>query len=319
MTMGFGFRALGLLVCTTLVLSACDDDGGGGKAGTDAGMDAGEHEDEGGTAEDTSPPRDAGGDAGDSAAANDAAEENPYQCEPPAGPDGAIEQDQPCCDGLGTCVELAGDAGSSLGIGDCNAAENLRCLPVSVAADAGQDGGTSGLAKCRMKVAGTPDGGADYEGRCVPECLTRGASTLEQGECQDEFVCVPCYSLITGASTGACENNGDQPVDDAPPGFAECGDALGYCIPATSVGSTGSNLQQLTCEEDERCAPKQRVVAPDSCFAPCDSLFGAGACLPAFLIPMESRSFLQPASCETGELCSPCINPSTMMRTGACD
>jgi hypothetical protein len=310
-------RCLGLLACIALALSACDD-GGGSNAGTDAGMDASEEEtNDASRAEDAGPLRDSARDTSNSA--NDAAED-PYQCEPPPEPEGTIAAGQPCCDGLGTCLALGDDAGSSLGIGDCNATQGLRCTPASAPGDAGagNDAGTSALSTCRYRT-GTQDGGADYEGRCVPACLTRGTSTLPQGECQDDFVCVPCYNLITGASTGACDNNGDRPVDPAPPGFEECGDALGYCIPASSVGPTGANLQQLTCEADERCAPKQRVEDADGCWARCDSVFGAGACLPAFLIPVESRGTLQPASCATGELCSPCINPTNMMRTGACN
>jgi hypothetical protein len=283
-------------------------------AGDDEEMDAAEPED-------TSPPRDTSPPS-DTSPPVDAG--SPYTCEPPPGPDGTIPVGEACCEGLGTCIELTGDAGSGLGVGDCNAAENLRCLPFSAlgdagaAGDAGADGGTSGPAKCRMKPANTPDGGADYEGRCVPECLTRGAANLEQGECNEDFVCVPCYSLITGASTGACDNPGDAPVDPPPAGFDECGEALGYCIPSASVGDAGAGLMQLTCDEDERCVPKQRVTSPNSCFARCDSVFGAGACVPAFLIPEAQRGFLQPASCETGELCSPCVNPTTMMPTGAC-
>jgi hypothetical protein len=314
-------RFSGLFVCLTVVLAACDD-GGGSKS-----TDAGNHDDEtsdastmdAGRTEDAASSRDSGRDASDSATSADAAE-GPYQCEPPAGPDGTIAAGQSCCEGLGTCVALGGDAGAALGVGDCSAAQGLRCMPASAPGDAGAgtDGGTNALSKCRFRAA-TQDGGADYEGRCLPECLTRGTSTLQQGECPDEFVCTPCYNLITGASTGACDNDGDRPVDPAPPGFAECGDSLGYCIPASSVGPTGANLPQLSCEAEERCAPKVRVEQSDGCFPRCDSVFGAGACLPAFLIPMESRGVLQPAGCATGELCSPCINPTTMMRTGACN
>jgi hypothetical protein len=319
MTIGFFSRFLGLLVCTTLVLSACDD-GGGGKTDTDAGMDAGDDDDmDAAEAEDTSPPRDAGH---DSAPVVDTG--SPYTCEPPPGPDGTVPVGEACCEGLGTCIALTGDAGSGLGVGDCNAAENLRCLPLGplgdagAPSDAGADGGTSGLAKCRMQPANTPDGGTDYEGRCVPECLTRGAASLEQGECNADFVCVPCYSLITGASTGACNNPGDAPVDPAPMGFDECGEMLGYCVPNTSVGDAGVDLMQLTCDEDESCVPKQRVTSPNACFAQCGSPFGPGACVPAFLVPEGSRSFLPQAECQTGELCSPCVHPTTMMPTGVC-
>jgi hypothetical protein len=323
MMIGFGSRFLGLLVCTTIALSACDDDGGG-KTGddtgdTDGGMDAGGDEEDDASAEDASAPSDSGSDARrDSAPPMDA--ENPYTCEPPPLPDGDIGVGEGCCEGLGTCTEISGDAGSSAGYGDCKAAENLRCVPRAPSGDAGAgDGGAGAPVTCRMKPAGTPDGGTDYEGRCIPECLTRGvSSSLTQGECAAEFICVPCYSLITGASTGACNSGGDAPVEAAPMGFDECGDTAGYCVPNTSIGDAGTTLMQLTCDEDERCVPKSRVVSPNSCFAHCDSIFGAGACLPTFLVPESNRGTLQPATCATGELCVPCINPLTTMATGAC-
>jgi hypothetical protein len=312
-------RCSSLAVLLSLSLAACDDTGGGkADSEADAGMDAGDDEESDASAtedvhsmRDSAPARDSAS-GGDSASAVDAGED-PYRCEPPSAPDSGIGMGQPCCEGIGTCVS-AGDAGTS-SVGDCNAAQNLVCMAAS---SAGADAGATALAKCRMRP-GNADAGTSYEGRCVPECLTRGSSSLAQGECAADFVCTPCYNLITGESTGVCDNNGDGPVDPAPPGFAECGESLGYCIPVTSIGPTGANLQQMSCEADERCAPKQRVEEPDSCFARCDSVFGAGACLPAFLIPMESRGILQPATCATGELCSPCINPTTMMRTGACN
>jgi hypothetical protein len=327
MTIRFVSRVLGLSICTTLMLSACDDDSGGSKP-KDAGMDASDEEDAGDDVEDTSTPRDAGRDTGtDSAAAPDAAD--PYTCVPPPPPDGTIAVGEPCCEGLGVCIELTDDAGASLGYGDCNAAENLRCLPNTPSGDGGvgdggvgdagtADAGPGGLVRCRMIPAGTPDGGTDYEGRCLPECLTRGNASLTQGACADDFVCVPCYNLITGASTGACNTPGDAPVEAAPDGFDECGEELGYCVGTASVGDAGATLPQLTCDEEELCVPKQRVTQPGACSARCESIVGAGACTPAFVVPEAQRGFLTPASCETGELCVPCINPTTSMPTGAC-
>lgn len=339
MTIGFGSRFLGvgLLVCTALLLPACGDDGGG-KSKSDGGMDAGEDEDAGTMEEDASTARDASADAaGDSSTpAPDAAD--PYTCEPPPGPDGSVAEGEPCCEGLGRCFALPEDGGVSLAYGDCDPAENLRCVPLTAlgdsdggagdggagdggAGDGGTgDGGAGGPVKCRMKPAGSPDGGPDYEGRCVHACFV-GPTTLEQGECSENFLCVPCYNLITGASTGACDNPGDQPdpSEPVPPGFDECGEERGYCVSAANIGDAGATLQQLTCGEDELCTPKTRVTAPDSCFPRCESIVGAGACVPAFLIPEASRGFLQPATCETGDLCSPCINPTNMMPTGACN
>jgi hypothetical protein len=327
MKIGLFFRLSGSLLYMTLAFSACDSASrgkGDHDAATDeadAGMDAADHEElEASTRLDAEIPRDGGRDPGDGASALDA--EDPYTCVPAPGPDGSIAEGEACCSGLGTCVALAADAGSALSFGDCNAAKNLGCQALTRAGDAGAttDGGSDAAAnlpaKCRMRSASSA-GGPDYEGRCVPECLTRGAAGLTRGECNADFVCVPCYNAITGASTGVCEVPGDHPIDPAPPGFDECGETLGYCVPTASIGDAGT-LQQLTCSESERCVPKQRVVAPDSCFARCDSAFGPGACLPALVIPPESTGVLQQAHCAQGELCTPCISPTNRMPTGAC-
>jgi hypothetical protein len=325
MTIGSFFKFSGLLLWTALALSACDsasggkDDGDAASDEGDAGMDAAEPEERDASASaDTGAPRDGGRDASSASDGGSAADaEDPYTCVPAPGPDGSIAEGEACCSGLGTCTVFTDDAGSKYSVGDCNAAKDLRCQPRTGDAGAAADGGTALPAKCRMRSENAGDGAPDYEGRCIPECLARGSSGLTRGECDASFLCVPCYNAITGDSTGVCESAGDHPVDPPLPGFDECGDKLGLCVPTASIGDAGT-LQQLSCAESERCVPKQRVVAPDSCSAHCDSPFGAGACLPAFLIPPESTGVLQQGDCEQGELCTPCISPTTRMPTGAC-
>lgn len=302
-----GYGLVGLVCGVALGLSACGDDDddkdetdagldGGADAGRDGGADAGRSMDGG---------MDAGGrDAG----GGDAGMVSDYQCVPPPGPNGTIAKGATCCGGLGSCQDAVD--GGTASFGDCNAQQNLRCVPMTGGSfDAGVP------ASCRMNVGG--DAGTDYEGRCIPECLTRGVSSLEQGACNSGFMCVPCYSPVTGVDTGACHSGGDRPREPATSGFPACGDALGYCIATSLAGS--ATLPQLSCPAGEVCAPKQRVTEPDSCFAHCSSIAGAGACVPTFLVPMDSRSLLQQGTCLMGELCSPCFNPLTQMRTGACD
>jgi hypothetical protein len=284
-------------------------------------MDAGEPSADGGrdSGKDANASTDTGSSAGDGQAdADDGAigDSPEYQCEPPPGPDGTLAKGAACCGGLGVCAELSSQT-TMLGIGDCNAQEDLRC--VAIQPDAGNDGGANLLTSCRMKLADAEDADPGYEGRCVPECLTR-PSTLEQGECGSGFVCAPCFNPVTAEDTGVCRNGGDEPAEAPPSGFSACGDALGYCISSSLAGESAATLPQLSCSQGSVCAPRQRVLAPDSCFARCDSVIaGAGACIPAFLVPEMSRSFLQQSSCMPGELCSPCVNPTTAMRTGACD
>ncbi len=311
MRIGLVYGLSTLLPGLVLGLAACSDDEQGP---ADAAADSGVHPSDAGGVLDAGAGIDGGSRGMD--AAIDAANSD-YQCVPPALPSGTVASDEACCSGLGTCRDL-GDAGASLGFGDCNASANLRCVPRTASVDAGMsDGGTSLVASCRMKI-GSVDAGPDYEGRCIPECLTRGQPSLTQGECTSGFVCVPCYNPVTGIDTGACRSGGDHPAEAAPAGFPECGDATGYCV-SSGLVQGGTTLPQLTCPAGELCAPKLRVTSPNACFAHCDSIAGAGACIPAFLVPESSRGVLQSRGCMTGELCTPCISPLDQKSTGACD
>ena len=320
------FTKLCLSASVLVQLCACGGDGAGSDAGagaSDGGAD--------GSAVDAS---DSEGGPKQDAGEGDGASEPLYQCEAPPPVGGDVAKDMACCDGLGVCLELAADAGAGVAVGDCRPSEGLRCVPQAVleedagvgdagADDAGSDpdaGGPLLPVTCHMKLSGAAEDDPGLEGRCVPECLARGTSaSLEQGECDAGSICVPCYSAITGDSTGVCNQAGDAPVEEPPAGFAECGDTLGYCIARSLVPET-TNLPQLTCGDGEVCAPKQSVTAPDSCFARCDSqIAGPGACVPGYLVPVDSQGFLFQDSCVPGELCSPCINPTTGDRTGACD
>jgi len=77
-------------------------------------------------------------------------------------------------------------------------------------------------------------------------------------------------------------------------------------------------LPHLTCDDGQVCAPKSRVTDQGSCFARCESAFGPGACLPAFIVG-DQASLLTMATCMTAEVCVPCISPLTQMPTGACN
>jgi hypothetical protein len=267
-----------------------------------------------------------GGSSGASGASGDAG--SVYQCEPPPAPTGGdAKEGEACCSGLGVCTENPTGPGSeAYGLSSCTAGRELKCVPVApVDGDAGadDDAGPGGVPpSCRMTLASAGAGGPDFEGRCVPSCFLTGdpsSSNLVQSTCDDDSKCVPCFSPITGQSTGACNQPGDAPVEAAPAGFAACGEGdIGYCVPMGASG--GVMLPQLTCGDGNVCAPKARVLDPDSCFAHCVSpLGGAGACIAAFIVPEAQRNLLGKVTCEDGELCVPCVSPIDQMRTGACD
>jgi hypothetical protein len=318
-----------------LALGACGDDdegehehdAGGDSGAADSGMDAAAGSSGGGSGGSggSGGTSGSGGGGAGGTPAPDAGE--PYQCEPVEAepePGGDAEEGELCCSGLGVCTKnVSGEGTAAYGLDDCKADEALKCVP---AAQGGEDAGTdddagseAALATCRMSLSG--DSEQDIEGRCIPSCFLTGdpsTANLDQATCDDGNRCVPCYSPITGESTGACNRDGDAPVEPAPPGFAECGDeATGYCIPGGASGS-GATLPQLTCDDGQVCAPKSRVLDQGSCFARCESGFGPGACIPSFIVG-EQATLLQMATCEAGEVCTPCISPINQSRTGACD
>jgi hypothetical protein len=311
-----------------LALGGCGDDDDGGGDDRDSGIDGGgsgdsgsEMDASGGSSGDGSGGSSGGGGTGGSAG-TDAGD--PYQCEPTVPepePGGDADEGEACCDGLGVCTKnVSGEGTAAYGLDDCKTGEALKCVPrSSTDDDAGADddaGSDPALASCRFMVSATSS--VDYEGRCIPSCFLTGdpsTANLAQSTCADDNTCVPCYSPITGASTGACNRPGDAPVDPAPAGFAECGDGAGLCVPG---GSSGAMLPQLTCDDGQVCAPKSRVLDQGACFPRCESAFGPGACLAAFVVG-DQASLLTMATCMTAEVCVPCISPLTQMPTGACN
>jgi len=313
-------------VLFVLALGACGDDDGGDDdrdASTDGGgaTDSGSEMDAAGGASGGGSGRGGTGGTGGSAGVDAG---DPYQCEPTVPepePGGDADEGEACCGGLGVCAKnVSGEGTAAYGLDDCQSGEALKCVPVAASDDdAGADddaGSEPVLPSCRFMVSATST--EDYEGRCIPSCFLSGdpsTANLGQATCAAENTCVPCYSPITGASTGACDRPGDAPVDPAPAGFAECGDGAGLCVPG---GSSGAMLPQLTCGDGQVCAPKARVLDQNACFARCESAFGPGACLAAFVVG-DQAALLTMATCMTGEVCVPCVSPLTMMPTGACN
>lgn len=243
-----------------------------------------------------------------------------YTCKPPAAePGGSKTMGQSCCGGLGTCSKNSRAMSAAYGVDQCK--PDLRCAP----SEAGfEDAGVAESQACKVELPPGLIPNSDLEGRCVPNCFTSGDTTtgnLGQSSCDKGSKCVPCYSPVTGASTGACEQAGDKPKQPAPAAFPSCGDSnVGYCVPSTAVTSMGNvMLPQLTCAQGQVCAPKQRVLDSRACFSHCESgVGGPGACVANFVVPESSRSFLMQMTCAPGELCVPCVSPLDMMVTGAC-
>jgi hypothetical protein len=298
--------------------------GTGGSAGSKTGGSGGGKAGSGGS---QASGRGGAGGAGGAGGTNPA---DLYTCKPAAPqPGGSALAGAACCGGLGVCTKNpTGPAAASYGLSECKAGQDLKCVPsLGGESDAGSDdaGVGVGSASCRVELPANLIGNLDLEGRCVPSCFVASdpsASNLGRSTCSADSKCAPCYSPITGETTGACSQAGDRPRQPAPPGFKKCGDGdIGYCVTAGAAAMSGMNvmLPQLTCVDGEVCAPKLRVLDAQACFAHCDSQIGGpGACIAAFIIPEANRSFLVKSSCAAGEVCAPCVSPLDNTATGAC-
>lgn len=320
-------RACALVLLGSVVVACGDDDDG---PTPDAGPDGGDSDRMDGSVSGR------GGRGGSSGAGSGgsggmmATDAGPvYQCEEPAPESGgSATKGEGCCSGLGLCTEKpVGPGSQAYGLSDCKAGADLKCAPILSARD-DDAGASSAGAVCRATLTGAGAGAPDYEGRCVPSCFLggdRSAANLGRASCDANSKCVPCFSPITGATTGACDQPGDAPKEAAPTAFGTCGDAdTGLCVPAGLVASAaaGIMLPQLTCADGFLCAPKSSALTPGSCFAHCNSpLGGPGACIASFIVPAMQRGLLTREVCMEGELCVPCVNPLDPMRarTGACD
>jgi hypothetical protein len=222
-----------------------------------------------------------------------------------------------CCTGLGVCTE-ADKAHPSLPHAACSGADDLRCDPLPVEFNLDDAGRVDTY--CRVRLPGTPEGQADYEGRCVPTCFVQNSpiiARLSQANCATGQTCAPCYSPLDAESTGVCERDGDAPLDPKPAGFTECGTGkLGYCVPTYAAGAQASQLSQLNCATGELCAPKIKAADPNACFVHCTSVLGPGACVPDFLAG-NFASLISRGACAESELCGPCEIFGT--RSGICD
>jgi hypothetical protein len=179
---------------------------------------------------------------------------------------------------------------------------------------------------------------AGAEGRCLSTCLPEVSSQplLPQSTCATNERCVPCFDPTNGdADTHACEIACDKPV--APPVVLTCGwsgppvidpsllpacsPACGgaHCLPAAYVPGDAAKLL-ATCPGGY-CTPDPIIRTDDNWIpATCTSIAGAeGRCLSTCLPEVSSQPLLPQSTCQTGEKCVPCYDPTNGdAPTGAC-
>lgn len=217
-----------------------------------------------------------------------------------------------CCDGVGVCVPsslVPSGQQSLLGQDSCEDPADL-CAPTEL-----------------LDPLAIPDACRsvnDAEGRCLPACLPDVEAMkdmLPQDSCASTHLCVPCYDPITSDATGACELNGDAPVEPPAP-FDACCDGIGLCLPSSLIPSgQQSLLGSDTCQDaSQLCLPTELLNAsyvPDSCRSIGE---GEGRCLPACLPAIQAQASLLPQdTCADTHLCAPCFDPFTGSATGTCE
>ena len=216
----------------------------------------------------------------------------------------------PCCGGIGQCVDGSSNPQAAMNLDQDICMAGLVCAPTTFSDP--------------TYIPPTCTSASNAEGRCVNECFTAGvgaAQFLPQDTCQAGEKCVPCFNPVDGMPTGACDNNGDMPVQP-PVTFSDCCANLGKCVPMSLVPpDRAAQLPMDTCTQGDLCAPTVVINDPEHKFAPCTAniLFQMhpGACVPACLAGSQAGLLAQ-ETCAQGELCAPCVNPLDMMPTGAC-
>jgi hypothetical protein len=251
-----------------------------------------------------------------------------------------------CCDDgmgndLGTCVPsaLVPSAEQALLGADSCSDMGFLCAPTPLANGAYQP------ESC--------DSWLGAEGRCLPACLpdvAAQADRLKRATCGQGELCVPCFEPLEGAETGACEIDGDAPVDPAvrfPTCCPTAGTPRGTCVPRQAAGAQADSLPVLNCEtqtgdaDSYVCAPDERIADPDFEFPSCTTTCGAdpgtcflavlggvtgqpGACVPSCILSERTTTLGSAATlygqstCATGEDCAPCEDPQTGVATGLC-
>lgn len=169
-------------------------------------------------------------------------------------------------------------------------------------------------------------GGA--EGRClstVVKDVAEKKGLLQQGSCDANELCAPCFSPIDGSDTGACRSvSCDAPKTKAKP-LTACCEGKGKCVPIEAVSSDlRERLDSKGCSAGaELCAPSEdigRTTKRPTCNGSM-MLMGSykGACVSRCTSLGLKGLFLDQATCDGDHVCAPCTDPLSGESTGACD
>lgn len=217
-----------------------------------------------------------------------------------------------CCESLGGCLPEAWlPENERVLLGSDGCAQEQLCVPYELR-------GVDAPPSCTASATGS-------EGRCMPACLPAvqaALGLLRVDGCEEHQRCVPCYDPITGATTHACEHGEDLGPQEPPKTFEDCCEDRGRCVPGAALSSQQRDVLGMdTCGSELLCVPLENLEQPADSPAPCKvELLGvAGGCLSECIPAVaENAELLTRASCSTGQLCVPCIDPQSGEPTGAC-
>jgi hypothetical protein len=228
------------------------------------------------------------------------------------------------------------------------------------AGGSGEGGAYAGAGGATGGTAASPGGFGGAVTRPTPRQMC-GNGMREPGEACDGYDLAgeTCASLTMGArpdgtlgcdsscafNVGACASTSGfagaagsgtlytclarEPAPAPPPpeptgdcGSYNGGPYRGYCVEASAFDN--GLWPRDSCAEGELCVAGTKVSSPGSCFTPCTSIVGEGACVPTYIVAAQlgtgTVSLLTQDTCHAGDLCVPCLDPvTTNARTGACD
>lgn len=215
-----------------------------------------------------------------------------------------------------------------------------RCVPPNLvpeaqksrlsACDAGLCAPEKSVANAGKYLPKTCESVGGAEGRCLSTVIKDVAAKkglLQQGTCDANELCAPCFSPTDGSDTGACRSvSCDAPKEPAKT-FAACCEGKGKCVPESSVTDPNQKerLDSDGCQEGaELCAPTEdigRTTKRKACSGTIKLLGEAyeGACVSRCTSLGIKGLFLDQANCDGDHVCAPCVDPTSGQATGACD
>jgi hypothetical protein len=124
---------------------------------------------------------------------------------------------------------------------------------------------------------------------------------------------------------GTCVNAHPKPVSAHTTSCCAKQAGKAHCAPTSDLPAGSEKVLESCTSEAGLCVPDSLLASGGATPKACQTkLAGEGVCM-SKCIPLVAQSMgilaiiqTSPSGCEADELCAPCIDPRTMMPTGAC-